>query len=918
MAGRVARILLLSLVVASVSWSAVRGEEPTEAEKLFALKVRPLLQEKCLGCHGRDPEKLESEFDIRTRESTIAGGELFGDEVLQPGKAAESALYAMVIRSDPDYAMPPKEAEKLTEQQTWWIRDWINGGAPWPDEERVAEIYKRFASGVTVKTSGGLSDEWTQRKYKPEDLWAYQPIRRIATPDGVNPIDFFIDRALRSRGVAAAPLADRTTLIRRATFDLLGLPPTPAEVKQFLADERPDEAAFAALVDRLLASRHYGEQWGRHWLDVVRYADSSGFANDWERPNAWRYRDYVIRSFNNDKPYDQFVREQIAGDEIQPDSPDHLIAAGFLRMGPWEHTGMSVAKITRQQFLDDVTDAVGQVFLGHALQCCRCHDHKFDPLPTRDYYSIQAVFATTQFADVDAAWIESENRTGMEEDRKRLNKQSQANRQLLSELNKRRVENQRKWFAERGLPYKTYEEAKKAGVPADELPRKNTLKTPNDFGQERIGRKWQTRFSWEFDRYRPIAFSVYSGTDWRPRNSQSRIVKPKKVNPKAKAPATRILNGGDAFAPGQPVTPGVISAVKGSDVTLPSSVGGRRTAFADWLVSDNNTLTARVMVNRIWQYHFGRALAGNPNNFGATGKKPTHPELLDWLASEFRDKGWSVKHMHRLIMQSKAYRRGAAHPDPKKLEAADPLGESYAVARPRRLAAEEIRDAMLAVTGELNRDVGGIPVRPDMNLEAALQPRMIMGTFAPSYTPNPRPEDRNRRSIYVLKLRGHRDPFYETFNQPGSERSCELRDTSTVTPQALTLLNGEETNDRSIALAATLLEKSDTDEEAIQRLYDSAYGRAANAAELKAAIAHWRRMEAVEAKLKHQQQRPPTEVVRQANEDNTGETFTFTERLFAYEEYVSDLQPSDVDARTRGLANVCLAILNSNEFVYVY
>ena len=291
------------------------------------------------------------------------------------------------------------------------------------------------------------------------------------------------------------------------------------------------------LIDQLLNSPHYGEQWGRHWLDAVRYADSSGFANDWERPNTWRYRDYVIRAFNNDKPFDEFIREQIAGDEIvaqrkaegrKPDNSkatdaELLIAAGFLRMGPWEHTGMSVAKVTRQLFLDDVTDSVGQVFLAHALQCCRCHDHKFDPIPTEDYYSFQAVFATTQFAEVDTNWLADENQSGMEEDRRYHQMRQQANNRMLGVLSKKKEVNDQKWFEEQGLPYKTRAEAKQADAPKEHFPPNNLLKTPDDFGQDRIGRKWQLRFPWELDRYSPIAFTVYSGKTPPMRSVASRI-----------------------------------------------------------------------------------------------------------------------------------------------------------------------------------------------------------------------------------------------------------------------------------------------------------------------------------------------------------------------------------------------------------
>ena len=932
------------LVVAIVASLAARSsasapdEQVTEAEKLFALKVRPLLREKCMACHGADSEKIESSFDLSSREKLLAGGESFGGDAVVPGNADESYLYSMVTRTEPDFAMPPKEAERLTEEQTWWIRDWINGGAPWPSDKRIAEIYDRYAEGVTWKTSGGLSDEWTKRKYKPEDLWAYQPLwddsdSRLKGETGSSAIDALIIDQMRVADVKAAPGANRQSLIRRAFFDLTGLPPKPGDVAAFVSNSRSDDVVYAKLVDQLLDSPHYGEQWGRHWLDVVRYADSSGFANDWERPNTWRYRDYVVRAFNNDKPYDQFIREQIAGDEIvamrkTKDGTPHstattdselLIAAGFLRMGPWEHTGMSVAKVTRQLFLDDITDSVGQVFLAHALQCCRCHDHKFDPIPTEDYYSFQAVFATTQFAEVDTEWLAGENRSGIAEDRRYHQMRQKANSKVLSMLSAKKATNDQKWFEKQGLPYKTRAEARQADAPKEHFPPNNLLMTPDDFGRERIGRKWQARFPWELDRYKPVAFTVYSGKTQPMRSIAARIRKPPKPMTTGRLENTAILTGGDLFAAAKLVTPSVLSAVPGGlEFKVPETIEGRRSALAAWIASPQNTLTARVMVNRIWQHHFGRGLAGNPNNFGTTGRKPTHPRLLDWLAGEFIRSGWSVKHMHRLIMMSDTYRRSSSHPDPGTLAETDSGNQLYAAFLPRRLSAEELRDAMLAVSGELNPAVGGIPIRPDMNLEAALQPRMIMGTFAPSYVPNPKPEDRNRRSVYTLKLRGHRDPLMETFNQPGSEKSCEIRDSSTISPQALTLLNSDETNDRALAFAADVLEKTASEKAAIEEIFQRAYGRMPVADEITAAMQHWRAMEIVQSRLSFKPREYPTEVVRRASEENTGEPFTFTERLFVYDDYVHDLQPHEAHARTRALADVCLAILNSNEFVFVY
>ncbi|MGI9427371.1 MAG: DUF1549 and DUF1553 domain-containing protein, partial [Bythopirellula sp.] len=710
------------------------------------------------------------------------------------------------------------------------------------------------------------------------------------------------------------------TLIRRVTLDVTGLPPTVAEIRAFRAAWKIDsEQAWSELVDRLLASPHYGEQAARHWLDVVRYADSSGFANDWERPNAWRYRDYVIRAFNQDKPYDEFLREQLAGDELNAHDPELKVAVGFLRMGPWEHSAMSVAKVSRQQYLDDVTDTVGQVFLAHPLQCARCHDHKFDPIPTRDYYAMQAIFATTQLADIDAAWLPEENTTGMEADQQIHFQRRKWNQAIFHQLQKRIADEEKKWFGERGLPYQSRDEAIQAGAPADQVPEYRVGLTPDELGRNTISRKWQLRFDWEKIRYEPVAMSVYTGKTHLPAGVNKPINVPADPFQKGVLEQTAILTGGDPFSPAEKVKPGVLSVANRSGAfKITARPYGRRLALADWLVDSDNPLTARVMVNRIWQSHFGRGIVSTANNFGAMGGKPTHPELLDFLAATFVQQNWSIKHMRRMILTSEAYRRASRHPDFAALEKIDPERKFYAVFRPRRLVAEELRDAMLALSGELNPRLGGLPARPDMHIEVALQPRLVMGTFAPAYVPDPKPEQRNRRTIYALKLRGLRDPLMEVFNQPSPDIACELRDQSNVTPQVFSLLNSQESADRSLALAKRILDESPGDRAAIDRLYWLVFGRDPTVAEADAAGEHWQTLQAIQAELQYQPRDYPTDIVRQANEEMSGQLFEFVERLFGYENYIPDLQPHQVDARTRGLADVCRMMLNSNEFVYVY
>ncbi|MFZ4767842.1 MAG: DUF1553 domain-containing protein, partial [Roseimicrobium sp.] len=452
-----------------------------------------------------------------------------------------------------------------------------------------------------------------------------------------------------------------------------------------------------------------------------------------------------------------------------------------------------------------------------------------------------------------------------------------------------------------------------------EFPPKLVGFTPEQFGLERVARKGLERLKWELDRYEPVALSVYNG-----RTPQVvSIVAPFRI-PGNRMTAgdleeTCVLTGGDPFGSGEKVKPGVLSVLGAAQKTpIPDAIEGRRKAFAAWVASPQNPLTTRAIVNRIWLWHFDQPIAGNPNNFGSTGKKPSHPELLDWLAATFVEKGWSFKAMHRVIMNAEAYRRSATHPDLKTLADKDPTSTSYAVFKPRRLTAEELRDAMLTATGELNPALGGIPNRPEINLEAAMQPRQVMGTFASAWVPNPTPEQRHRRSLYALKLRGLTDPMLEVFNAPAPDFSCERREASTVTPQVFSLFNGQSTQSRALALAHRAVKETRTDKEAIARIFALTFSRPPNAGETQSCLAHWRDIEALLGSEKPTTQKPPLEVRRDAVEENTGEKFSFNEKLHANAEFVPDLQPADVDARTRALADVCLVLLNSNEFAYVY
>lgn len=921
--------LSLCLLIGLACSTGPSSDAVNDGAALFIHEILPVLDRKCLSCHGNEPDDLRGDLDLRSRKALLQGGES-GEPAISPGHPGTSPLILAIKRQDPDKAMPPKDSEALTEDEVELFEDWIEMGAPWPDETTQEAILAagdwQYGNRINVPTSGGLSSEWDNRRYKLSNIWAFMPLGDPAVPgaEGDHPIDAFIDRQLRESKLEAAPAADRLTLIRRATFDLTGLPPDQTEIEAFLADSSVD--AFAKVVDRLLASPHYGEQWGQHWLDVVRYADSDGFSNDYIRPNAWRYRDYVIRSFNEDKPYDQFVREQIAGDEIDPADPEKMLATGFLRMGPWEHTAMSVAAETRQLFLDDVTNIVGETFLSQPLGCAKCHDHKYDPIPTQDYYRIQAVFAPTQFAERPAAFLPGENVELMAGEKQRLENWIEETGKEQREMSEKEENAARAWFRSKGKPYLTKRERRK--LPESEQPPRYLGLTNQDLGYRKVLNKRMQTFKSIRTRFEPLAYSVYNGPNREVRSLQPMRV-PETIT--GEPPATFILQGGSVYAPTEEVSPGVLSAVSALEqaldgppkppegIGIPDEMEGRRLAFAEWLTQPDHPLTVRSIVNRVWQYHFGKGIAENANNFGTTGNKPTHPELLDWLARYFVNNNWSIKALHRLIMSSEVYQRSSRHSDPDQLALLDPDNDLLAAFTPRRLRAEELRDALLFASGELNPEVGGIPVRPEINREIALQPRHIMGSIAPAYQPSRTPEVRNRRTVYAERYRSLPNPMLEVFNQPTSEISCERRASSTVSPQVFSLMNSPQMRDRAIALALRLEEEAASDlRKQIRLAAELVWNRSMEEAEAQ------RAMDFVWEMIRYHTGVPPDpvcyplEVEREMFEEMTGETFTYTEELDIYADYVPDAKDTDILPKTRALADLALVLFNTNEFIYVY
>jgi hypothetical protein len=636
-----------------------------------------------------------------------------------------------------------------------------------------------------------------------KEHWAWKPPARPPLPVVKNaarvrnPIDAFILAKLEVAGLTPAPQAGREQLLRRVTLDLIGLPPTPAEIDAFLGDPSPD--AWERVIDRLLASPHYGERWGRHWLDLARYADSNGYEFDEPRPDAWRYRDYVIASFNADKPYDRFIVEQLAGDELFPDQANALIATGFNVLGP-DMTDASDQAKRRQDTLNDMTDTAGLVFLGLTLGCARCHDHKFEPILQSDYYRLQAFFTPASFRR-DLPIASPHERTVYEQAARKYAALVKPIRDALTELEapyrQRQYEKRLATLADEArAAHQT--PAEKRTTPQKALVEKTDrllvvtpqaiveAMTPEDRRRQRDLHE-QLR---KFDDRKPTALPVAMGLQSASGESEK----------------TFVLERGEFGQRGEEVEPGYLSILSPNHEPRPAgaSAPGRRAALARWIASPDNPLTARVLVNRLWQHHFGRGLVGTPSDFGMRGERPTHPELLDWLASEFMASGWSIKHMHRLILTAAAYQQASKphQPDSAARNADNRLLSRFPL---QRLDAEAIRDSLLAVSGRLDRRMGG------------------QGTTAGP-----------RRSVYLFARRNLRDPFLATFDLPDSTLSCPKRERSTTAPQALTLVNAEEVMTAARALAEAL--KREPGEDArIDMAYRRVLGRRPTAEESETA-----------------------------------------------------------------------------------
>ncbi len=649
-----------------------------------------------------------------------------------------------------------------------------------------AILMTSVSSGVAAGPKGGLvTDE--AKKY-----WAYQPPTRAMLPVvadkawGSSPIDAFILAGLEAKGLKPAKPASPIALLRRASYDLTGLPPTPAEVEQFekAYAGNPDKA-LDELIDRLLASPHYGEKWGRHWLDLVRYAETNGYERDGPKPYVWRYRDYVIRAFNADKPFDRFIKEQLAGDEIDREDPDCMTATGFYRLGLWDDEPAD-PKLARYDELDDWVATTSQVFLGMTMNCARCHDHKIDPISHADYYKMVAFFR-----DVPRYSNSRDPRSVTS-----LSDITPPGRRKVYEeqLRKRDIE-----VAELGKKMAGYEESAIKQMPAEDqrasegVERPAILKKVPQF-LNAVDKIEYGRLRKQFDDLRRLP---PVGQDLALSINHCLAV----------PPVTNVLGRGNPNLPGkevQPAFPSVLGfpepRILAADKGAKSS--GRRTILANWIASSENPTTPRVIANRVWQYHFGRGIVPTPNDFGKFGEKPTHPELLDWLACEFVAQGWSFKKMHKLIMMSNAYRM-ASTADASAL-AADPGNSLFWRFNMRRLGAEEVRDSMLAVSGKLNTKMHGPSIYPKIPKE------VLAGQSRPGEGwPGSPPDEAARRSVYIHLKRSLQVPVLVQFDQADTDSTCPVRYTTTVPTQALGMLNGEFSNEMASAMAERLTKAGD-------------------------------------------------------------------------------------------------------------
>ena len=884
---------LLALLAGSLVCVAAGNKSNVPATPIFEKDVRPILKAHCFDCHGEGGEK-KGGLDVRLRRLLVEGGE--DGPAIVPGRPDQSRLIQMI-----ETGRMPKREKKVSFEQAAVLRRWIASGAktarPEPSE---------------VPKEGVITEE--ERAF-----WSFQPIRQPQIPRvssrerARTAIDAFLLKSMASQKVRFSPEADKRTLLRRVCLDLTGLPPTPEQMRDFLADGAPD--AYERWVDRLLESKHYGERWGRHWLDIAGYADSDGYSeSDPVRGFAYKYRDYVIRAFNDDLPMDRFITEQLAGDELAGATQvnastvalggdrarELLVATGFLRMGADGTAAPGGADIeaVRNQVVSDTLKIVSTSLLGLSVGCAQCHDHRYDPIPQADYYRMRAVF--------EPAYDWKQWRTP---DQRLVSLYTEADRKRAAEVE---AEAQRLGAEKAEKQKRAIEEALTQHLEKFEAGLRATLRTAFDTPvDKRTPEQKKLLADHPSVNIHPgvlYQYNAKAAEELKAMDAKIEGVRARKPTedfisvlsePPQHQPVTYLFHRGDYHQPKQSLMPGALSVLDpgGRPVEFPAkgpglASSGRRLAFARWLTDGRNPLVARVLVNRVWMHHFGRGLVATPADFGSMGEKPSHPEMLDWLADDFMNHGWKLKRLHRLILTSTAYRQASQRQ--AKSEQRDPENRLYGRKSLQRLDAEAVRDSILAVSGALNGKMFGppVPVRPDVHGQIVVGEDKTTGDNKMPVESSLNGEE-FRRSVYIQVRRSRPLAMLHAFDAPVMEVNCEQRPSSTVATQALMLMNSEFLLDQALRFAERVQREAGEGIPAqLQRAWELAFQRPPTAAEL------------AQSSRFLEQQRLQLAVAPAFGGKSHGKDTNKS---------VGNPPPADRQA----LANLCQALLSSNEFLYV-
>jgi hypothetical protein len=752
------QLFLTSLLILLALVADAAADSPTE---FFESKIRPLLIERCESCHNRD---AKGGLRLDSRRGFSRGGR--SGKTVVAGKPEKSLLFLAVSGQHKKLKMPPDDP--LEPHEVAALRKWIEDGAVWPE------------------STGGDSDRQYGITDADRNFWSFQPVMRPAVPSvngefwPGNPIDAFVRSRLEKEGLQQGRIASRETLIRRTTYDLTGLPPAPEDIDDFVNDQSSE--AWSKLIDRLLASRHYGERWGRHWLDVVRYADTAGDAADFPVPEAYKYRNYVIDAFNKDKPYDQFVREQIAGDLLPAESDDekweHTIATGYVAIS--RRIGVSPHGL-RHITIEDTLDNLGKTFLGLTIGCARCHDHKFDPIPTDDYYALYGIFDSSVYPHAGA-----EHKPWRHDFAYRIGR-AESDKLLKPFRDELEVWN------------------KKERVKLEEY--RDFQRKPITDATKSREKAWQAVLAMREER-RPLAEAfpdlevAYALQEGESHDAE-------------------VQHGGDPKSRGETVRRGFLQILGGQKLAADSSGSGRK-ELADWIADPANPLTARVIVNRVWHWHFGRGLVETTSDFGIRGTPSSHPELLDFLASWFVENDWSVKKLHRLIMTSHTYRLSSQ--DVPTNSAVDPGNRLLWRANRRRLDAEQIRDSILTFSRQLDLAPGGRHPFDHHLTYFFRQHEPFVGDFST-----------NRRSVYMMQQRIRKNDYLDLFDGPDGNIPASQRRATTTTLQALFLMNSDFLHEQADLTADRIVSESDVEGGRLRHAYRTIFGRSPSTTEIATA-----------------------------------------------------------------------------------